>query len=136
MRRKDDWPERLGEAIEAARNRGFRWGEHDCALFVADCVAAMTGVDPAAGLRGTYGARGAAVDLGKLGDRLFGPVIAATLARRGDVALVALGGDVALVESGGRLAAGVVIGGHVAVPGRDGLVAYPLAQATRAWRVG
>src|SRR5579864_5172264 len=32
----------------------FAWGKNDCALFVADAVEAMTGVDIAAEFRGLY----------------------------------------------------------------------------------
>jgi len=46
----------------------FEWGTHDCALFAAACVAAMTGMDFAETYRGKYNsARGAATALGELG---------------------------------------------------------------------
>jgi len=49
--RPPDWPERLLAALAAARDRPFRWGEHDCCLFAADLIEAVTGVDPAAAFR-------------------------------------------------------------------------------------
>ena len=54
LRRLEDWPERLAEAIEAANERPFSWGRHDCCLFACDAVMAMTGVDPAKPFRGKY----------------------------------------------------------------------------------
>ncbi|MDG9890554.1 DUF6950 family protein [Pseudomonas juntendi] len=49
-----DWPTRLHETIQAAFERPFLWGEFDCCLFVADCAAAICGVDPAKEYRGRY----------------------------------------------------------------------------------
>ncbi len=46
-RRRPDWPARLRTIIEAARERPFSWGQHDCCLFASDAIEAMTGVDPA-----------------------------------------------------------------------------------------
>ncbi len=141
MRRRADWPKRLIATVEAAQPRPFAWGKHDCALFVAACVEAMTGENPAEGIVGAYGsARAAMATLGavfgvatlaELSDRLFGPPIDPALAQRGDVALVAVpdAGDVA------GEAAGVVVGRFVAVVGPDGLVKVPRDRATRAWRV-
>ncbi len=42
----------MAAAFEAADGRPFSWGSHDCCLWACDCVAAMTGVDPAAWFRG------------------------------------------------------------------------------------
>lgn len=135
--RRSDWPKRLIAAVEAARGRRFAWGQHDCALFAATCVEAMTGLDLAAGLRGAYGNARAAVaaldamfgvkTLAELGDLLFGPPIDPALAQRGDVALV----DVSEIGE----AAGVVLGRFVAAPGPLGVVNVPRDRATRAWRV-
>lgn len=52
--RNPDWAKALHQTIEAARERPFLWGETDCCLFVADCCAAVCGVDPAADYRGRY----------------------------------------------------------------------------------
>lgn len=137
MKRRDDWPERLVAVVQQAQARPFRWGEHDCALFVADCVKAMTGVDVAEGLRGSYQDRPGAIrrlaerfavlDLRGLGTRLFGAPIAPALAQRGDVALVMLEG---------QGSAGVVLGPTVAAPGRRGLLHVPLERAEIVWGVG
>jgi hypothetical protein len=66
--RCQDWEERLALYLDRINEVGFAWGRHDCALFAADCVNAMTGVDPAERYRGKYDtARGAAEAL-----RLYG----------------------------------------------------------------
>src|SRR3990170_2470650 len=100
MRRFEDWPERLDAAIEAARVRPWRWGDHDCVLFAADLVLAMTGIDPMRGLRGRYNtAIGAARIIRRTGGgdlegavaSILGglgyPTIAVTEAQRGDAIL-------------------------------------------------
>ena len=40
--------------LRDAMRREFSWGGHDCALFCADRVLAVTGVDPARRWRGSY----------------------------------------------------------------------------------
>jgi hypothetical protein len=55
--RYSDWEERLAVYRDRVEEEPFVWGTHDCALFAAGCVNAMTGVDPAAAFRGTYDSR-------------------------------------------------------------------------------
>jgi hypothetical protein len=129
--RREDWPSRLIDFIEAASGRPFSWGSSDCCLFAADWVQDATGIDPAAGHRGRYRTEaGAARLLNRLGGSvdaaatgaLGAPLASPLLAQRGDIALV-----------GGAL--GVVIGGEVALLSETGPVLHPLATAARAWRV-
>ena len=54
MMRRPDWRDRLVSYLHSARQRPFEFGQHDCSLFAADCVAAMTGNDMAADWRGRY----------------------------------------------------------------------------------
>src|SRR5437763_1580406 len=54
LERREDWPERLHECLDASRVQTFAWGVSDCALFLCNAVLAMTDTDLAAGLRGTY----------------------------------------------------------------------------------
>jgi hypothetical protein len=133
--RRPDWPETLSQVIEQARQRPFRWGEHDCVSFAADCVQALTGRDPLGSLRGAYsGARGAqrllAAEHGDLDHALcrrFGDSITATLAHRGDLVLwhqPVVGQTL-----------GVCLGALFAVPGERGLRYLQLAAATLAWRI-
>lgn len=51
---------RLQRLLAQALARPFAWGAHDCALLVADAAEALTGVDPAADLRGRYSSEGGA----------------------------------------------------------------------------
>lgn len=137
MTRFQDWPRRLDEAIAVARVQRFAWGRHDCCLFAADCVLAITGEDPAAAWRGQYdnAAAGYALltarhkgDLARavdevLGERLGSPAFAQR-------------GDVVMVDTPGGLALGVCTGRYHVVPTEpEGLVTLRLSQAICAWRV-
>lgn len=137
MMRAPDWQPRLDAVLRAAETRPFAWGRHDCALFVCDCLAAMTGEDPAARFRGRYatarGARGAirrqgrARDLAGLATKVLGAPIAPAFARRGDVAEV---------ETDDGFALGIVLGVVVALVAPEGLVRVATGRARNAWRVG
>jgi hypothetical protein len=54
LQRRDDWPERLAQYLEEAREREKEWGVFDCGMFAAGAIEAMTGVDLAAEFRGKY----------------------------------------------------------------------------------
>lgn len=135
MARHPDWPARLAAYVDAARDRPFLWGTHDCALFAAGAVAALTGQDPATGLAGTYAdAAGAArilkalgaADVEHLATLRLGPPVPPALAQRGDVVSVATPHGHAL---------GVCLGGAAAVPGVAGLEFVALPLWPLAWRV-
>jgi len=137
LTRREDWPSRLAAALESARDKPFVWGHHDCGLFAADCVLAMTGIDPAAMYRGQYTDEAGAVEtmyllsnggLRAAWTKALGPAMNnVRMARRGDVALVEIGG----VE-----AAGVVVGSRVACTTEGGLVMVPAHRIVAAWAVG
>lgn len=136
MIRTEGWEQRLWAVTAAAVETPHVWGAHDCALFAADCIAAMTGVDLAEGWRGTYDTEAGALRIiaeagaGSLGDfaALHLPEIEPGLATRGDVVTCAHpdGGDfLAVVER------------HVCLsPGPVRLLQVPRGQAVRAFKVG
>ena len=133
--RLPDWPERLAALVEARREAPFTWGENDCALFVADAVAAVTGEDPARAFRGYASEAEAEALLGSEGlEGLVARALAEfgcgdcppALAQRGDVALALLGNQPTMV---------VVLGEVLAGPGPQGLVFLPPARIQRAWSV-
>lgn len=133
--RREDWPERLAELVEARRHAPFRWGVHDCVLWAADAVLACTGHDPAAEWRGRYATEAEAdAIIGAAGG--LAELVAKAQAQRGAwecLVVQAQRGDTALVEYGNTLMMGVVLGDLVAVPGLDGLVFLKLRAARRAW---
>lgn len=137
--RRPDWPERLDAVVAAARARPFTWGSFDCALFAADGVAAVTGVDPAARWRGSYGDAAGARHL----LRNQGGLVALSdgIAHHHDwprVPAARLGrGDVALVRLEDRTAAlAVCLGTAFAMPGPCGLVSVARSRARFGWRIG
>lgn len=129
------WEQALAATTRAAMAKRHAWGSHDCALFAADCVRAVTGIDLAEEFRDQYededGARRVlaslgCADVGDLAARYL-PEIDPPMARRGDVVMMEgrFGPFLAIVD--GRTAVG---------PSRRGLEHAPLAGALRGWRVG
>ncbi|WP_420013916.1 DUF6950 family protein [Tateyamaria sp.] len=107
--RKPDWPVQLSAYLTRAENRTFRYGRWDCALFVAGAVRAMTGFDPAYGLRGYSGKAGAASKLDELGISAWPDLVAD---RRIDPAEMRVG-DIAAI--GDDLAGAVCVGAQLKV---------------------
>ena len=54
LTQKPDAVNRVSEMVNALTNAPFIFGVLDCMLFVADAVEAVTGVDVAEDIRGTY----------------------------------------------------------------------------------
>jgi hypothetical protein len=150
-KRLPDWVSRFDGALAEAAQRPFAYGVHDCGLFACAMVRAVTGVDPAEGLRGAYHDKASLADrlreeggsLEACAERRFAacgldeiPVARAT---RGDLLLGRFGGDVSLgvVALDGRVGLTAAAGG--------GVVSRPLRAEKnkvgdgawlRAWRVG
>jgi hypothetical protein len=131
--RPRDWPEKLAEAIEAARHNPFT-DEYHCAAFAADVVLAVSTVDPLAPYRGlsladAYAAmrRDGHSTLRDALGALVGPEVGVALARRGDVLLR---------NSDGSDAVGICLGTQGAFVGDEGLVFMPTLESVAAFRVG
>jgi len=54
IKRYADWRTRLSVYLHEVAHKPFQWGEHDCALFAAGAVQAMTGEDFASDHRAKY----------------------------------------------------------------------------------
>ncbi|MCX5570623.1 DUF6950 family protein [Kaistia nematophila] len=134
IQRRDDWRPALHEAIEATRREPFQWGERDCALFAADCVKAMTGIDLGFGFRGSYDdAAGAAKALRRAGFSDLPDVVASFFE---EIHPVRAGvGDIAAIETAEGWALGVYGGPRVTVLRPDGLGSVDRSMVTRAFRV-
>lgn len=135
MPRIDHWERHLIAAIEAARDRPFRWGRHDCATFAFDLRRDLTGgFDVAALWRGRYStARGAHRVMRRLGwssleaagrDLLGHPLASVPLAQRGDLVLADTG-----------LGFGICLGAKAAGMTPGGLILVPLSSCALAWRI-
>ncbi len=92
--RFSDWTTRLQAYISQPHK--FEFGKWDCCLFACDCIQVMTGLDPAAELRGKYTDLKSAIALvnsvEEIADRLTKqfvmPPIPVPFARRGDLVLI------------------------------------------------
>lgn len=133
--RRADWQESVIAYLNDCRNRVFEPGHYDCALFCAGAIEAMTGVDPAAGLRGIYDTEEAGFAIIRAAGyddhiamvaRLF-EEIAVSMARPGDIAVIPAEGNLP--------ALGLVQGEWVYVPRVRGFGTVPLISATRAFAV-
>ena len=131
MTRHPDWPARLHALLAQRAVFPFAWGQHDCCLFVCDAIQAMTGHDPAAGLRTYRTERGALRVLKRHGgvagvaDARLGPRVPVLAAQVGDAGLVTL-------DERDSLA--LCAGSHWLATGLQGLIPLPLEVANIAWR--
>jgi len=134
LTRLPDWQARLQAWLIEVGGKSFEPGRHDCALFAAGAVAAMTGEDPAAVFRGRYRTlRGGLRVLRRAGWRDHVAFAAAHLDEINP--LMARPGDLAVVPADGGDALGVVQGEWVYVLGLQGMGMVPLTSATRAFRL-
>lgn len=131
--RLPDWKARLTAYLTQAAPRPYCLGQHDCALFAAGGVQAVTGLDPAAAWRGTYATK--AAGLTALRRAGHADHIAATAAALPEIhPALAAPGDIAVVTDGGAGALGIVQGEMVYVLREDGLGLVPRSAMTRAFR--
>jgi hypothetical protein len=124
----------LATYLARAARLPFRWGESDCATFVADWVREATGRDGMAALRGGYGCQDGA-------GRLHGPLgLTGTVRRCARLAgLVRTSqprpGDIAVVRHDREIGCAIrTVRGWVLRVDR-GLVAVPSARVIAAWTV-
>ena len=146
MSRFESWEQDLAEFLEAAANRPFAWGSHDCCLFVSEAIRIMTGTDIAEvkHWRGNYSdetgayftilkgmhTRSFRTALERLAEEFGFPVWShPALAQRGDVALVR--------DENEREAPGIVDldGRRVACLTQEGLTRFPVDRILIAWKV-
>lgn len=132
--RLPDWNTRLVAYLTEAARTPFAEGTHDCALFFAGGVNAMTGVDPAARWRGRYTTtRGGLRVLRRDG---FSDHIAVAAHQFEEIPpAFARPGDGAAVRTSEGEALGIVQGEWVYVLDRSGAALVPLLTAQRAFRV-
>ena len=129
-----NWPSRFAEHVESARARPFEWGSHDCCLWAASAVQAITGLDPGAAWRGTYTTAHRAM---RLLESLGGLESAGALMGSSvDITRAAIG-DVGLVTWPDGTESLAVCSGHSWLCAADtGLQRLPLDAARLVWGVG
>lgn len=138
--KRPGWEAALADTLEAAKRKAFVWGEHDCCLFAADAVVAMSGWDPAEEFRGRYTSKvGAARVMKRAGAGGVEGIIERGARQRGRPEVSAeytQRGDIVIVDTEDGPAAGVCAGALTAIV-RDGvgLEWVPTLRARRAWRL-
>lgn len=135
--RLEGWESRLVGVVEAARDRPYQLGEHDCFRLACAVVHALTGVDRWPLFAGLYSTKGEAVrHIAKFGSSFeaaassfFGVETAnPRIARRGDLC--------AYADPSGEKHLSVCMGERVAGLGDAGLVWLPLRACHACWRIG
>lgn len=135
MTRHKDWEARLIAYLTGVASKPFAAGQHDCALFTAGAVKAMTGTDHGSAWAGRYRSIRAGVRaLKKAGHTDHVALVASLL---DEVApAFALPGDVAVMEGAeGFGALGIVQGEGVYVLTETGMAIQPRSQMLRAFKV-
>jgi hypothetical protein len=136
MMRVKGWEQRLVRCTIAKMREPWKWGTHDCAIFAADCILAVTGEDLAEDFRGQYDTEAEAwrflaslgyEDLAQLASSRL-PEIKPRDATRGDI-------TIAKGQYGDFLGVcdGLTLIGPVAP---RGIRHSEMSLAYRAWRVG
>ena len=127
----------LGDA-----NTAFKWGEHDCALFAANGIKSMTGIDIADDFRGKYSDEAGAFEQIKsvTGGKTVADAAAHCAQKYGMTEWkhpkCAQRGDLVVFEApSGALVAGLVHlnGRHIISVGENGLYRFPISKVVRAW---
>jgi hypothetical protein len=141
MRRITGWEKKLDEAIATAENRRFKWGTFDCALFVCDCVLAMTGVDLAQDFRGTYQTGKEALKVIKAFAGSSLEALAVKIAEANGISEIPVSfasrGDVVLIKQEKAPDALGIVGtdARFACCASEGLAFIPISNWKRAWRI-
>jgi hypothetical protein len=144
MQRKMHWATRAyHEFLLSRAHTPFRWGRHDCALFAADGIRAMTGVDIAKSFRGKYYDEASAIAaIASIAGGTTVADAAAWCAKQHNLPeltfpLKAQRGDLCVFEDSGRLVTGLIHlnGRHIVAAGESGLRRIPITEIVRAWHV-
>lgn len=146
LTRKKFWDTRdFHQFLQQRKNSPFEWGVHDCALFAADGIEAITGVDIASAFRGKYsdeaGARAAIKEV--CNGETVADAAAWCAAQHGlrelQHPLMAQRGDLVIYEDvvTGQPISGIVhlSGRHLVAAGPRGLKRVGIHMVRRAWHV-
>ena len=135
MQRYADWQARLHVYLASVARAPLAYGQHDCALFAADAICAMTGLDLAARYRGRYDSLAGGLQL-LVGDGFADHVALARAQLAQGAIAMAMPGDVAVFETDQGSALGVVQGASVYVLHPGGMLGLvPLTDAIEVFVV-
>lgn len=136
FKRIPGWRAALYAEIARHKAEPFCYGERDCALFLANCILAMTGVDPAAAYRGRYTTLDDGIALLRADGHDDHIALAAALLPTIHVSRAHVGDGAVVPADADGFALGVVTGAEIAVAHPRGLGFVPLTAAIRAFRIG
>ena len=132
LARLPGWPLRLSAVLLRARRQRFDWTGHNCAVFAADCIDAVTGVRVhdrfAPFMRTERRARAFGPGMPHRVDIILGADRRVPLAQ-------AQRGDVLFLNLAGHVAMGVCVGSKAATLAPDGLTFVDMGAAQCAWRI-
>lgn len=132
--RNDDWEQALADYLAGHREAVFAWGSCDCAMFAAGAVEAMTGIDPAAEIRGRYKSQaGAGRAISRAGHADLGAWVSSKFQEVEPV--FAHRGDIVMVDGSLGICAGQIAWFVGEEDGAPGLLSRPMQEWERAWRV-
>ena len=137
MSRISGWEDRLRSYVVSVKDTPFVWGQHDCLLFAAGCVQAVTGRDLADNYRGKYSTARQAKQLLKQITAGEGTVDAALdrVGQRLPSVLAARRGDLVATVAGRGPCIGVVGPGGCFFVSERGLFRVPIRMCYAAWRI-
>ena len=144
MTKLDHWQTRtFPNFLRERASTPFCWGKNDCAMFAADAIRAITGIDIASDFRGKYTTELGAMKTIKQvcgGSSVVDAAIYCATKHglmENKHPLMAKVGDLVIVSNGGTMIAGVVHtnGREVVSVGESGLVLLPITQVTRSWSI-
>ena len=130
--------EEMNKLLEEARNKPYKIGEHDCALFVTDIMRVFSGRDYSKAFRGKYKTQTGALKLIK---RLSGGEESLREAATNVFGIDplkpawAMRGSPVLYKEDGQEHLGVSTGTHAAVLHEDGLKFIPLSDCECCWNI-
>jgi len=138
LARRTDWPERLLEAMEAARRKPYVLGEHDCLRVACAAVEAMTGMNYWPRFAGYTTKRQALVTIARIAPSL-GEAVTAVLGVQPSPVASAWRGDIVLYrDTMGEDHLGVVMGLQVLLTAPEGTLSIRIDHPglLASWRIG
>jgi len=130
--RKAGWEVILNNHIKLAFEKPFKWGEHDCALWMGKVVRDISGIDTVSQFEGLYSTKTKAYELLKPYGGILGLLdnhpdlipVDVKMAQRGDI-----------VYEAKSKAVGICVGAKCAFITQGGLVFLEMFEIKKAWGV-
>jgi hypothetical protein len=137
MARRENWQVKLYELMEAAHQKPYQLGEHDCLRFSCACIEAMTGRDYWPQFAGLYGNKREALKLIAKHGKTFQDAVSGVLGQQPQPMLLSQRGDLVMYRDEGGDHLGICGGATVAVLADDGLQQVPLTHegCIASWRI-